>query len=496
MFHLTTLCRSCFIAGVLVVSTTARAEVTYTESDDDLTVIRLTVTPAAEPVPVFKYRLQPRDIDLQPGNAAPFYYRALSALAINMDRLRKKYSDDDELSKWYGTGVDALPVDQLPLDKVRDAVEMSTGGIVGEQLKLATTRRNCVWDIGMEEIRGLDLIAIPLEEFQRSREFSRMLAMRTRLAIAERRYGDAIDTIRTNYRVAHDFAAGPFIVSGLIGIAEAGLSNNTVIDLIAAPDSPNLYWGLAALPHPFVDLRPAVRFEMEFGLRMFPFLHNAETTDRSPDEWNRLFTQAVREITSLGDSVGPFPVANDVGAGLGATVLALAGYPHAKARLIEQGMDRQRVEQMSVGQVLAVYSERVYQRFADDSEKLWYLPSSEMRKQANAVDDALRDARVFGPSPDHEILPIVAYLLPALQAARTAQIRLQRDMAALQVIEALRMYAAANNGRLPDSLDAVTEVPIPLNPATSKPFVYHLDDKTAILELPPSDRHPRLQPPL
>jgi hypothetical protein len=475
----------------LIVGTAARAEVTSTASDDNqLTTIHLTVTPAAEPVPAFTHRLQPRDIDLEPGNAAPFYYRAMMNLAGTSQTISDKYGE--AFDDWCrpSTGTDSTPLPKLPLEKVRDAVEMSTGGMVGEQLKLATARRDCVWDFGLEEIRGPELIALPLEEFQKSRQLSRMLNLRTRLAIAERRYDDAIDAMRMNYRLARDFGSAPFIISGLIGIAEASMTGGTMIELIAAPDSPNMYWALAELPQPFVDLRPAARFEMEFGPRMFPFIHNAETTDRSPAEWNRLYTQAVRDLIQMGTEQGPISVANDVGAGFAATGVALAGYSHAKARLIEQGMDRDRIEQMSVGQVMAVYSERNYQRFADDFEKLWYMPFSEMRAKGGAVEDALRHARLFGPSPDREVLPIVSMLLPAMQAARTAQLRLERDIAALQIIEALRIYAAAHDGKLPESLDAVTQVPIPLNPATGKPFAYRLEGNTAILELPKSDGIP------
>ena len=81
-------------------------------------------------------------------------------------------------------------------------------------------------------------------------------------------------------------------------------------------------------------------------------------------------------------------------------------------------------------------------------------------------------------------------LLPATQAIRRAQYRVERDVAALRVIEALRMYAASHAGRLPASLDQIIAVPVPLNPATGQPFAYRLDGQTAILELPESEGFP------
>ena len=77
-------------------------------------------------------------------------------------------------------------------------------------------------------------------------------------------------------------------------------------------------------------------------------------------------------------------------------------------------------------------------------------------------------------------------ILPAVQQVTNAQVRTQRDIDVLRVIEALRMHAA-DAGAFPKSLDEITAVLVPKNPATGKPFEYRLDGETAILELPRSD---------
>jgi hypothetical protein len=484
------------LAYLAVLTATSSAAVTYSEEKDDqgfseTTVIRMTVTPAAEPVPAFKYRLEARDIDLQPGNAAPYYYRAMS----DVDRLRESRRKEfgDVFDDWCETGTDKTPLDELPLDKVRQA-ELRSDGTIMEQLRIASTRRDCDWQLGVSEIRGIELTEFVIDEVQESRSLSRLLSLRSRLAIAERRYDDAIDAMRMNYRLAVNTARVPFLVSGLVGIADASITNGTLIELIAAPDSPNMYWALAELPQPLIDMRSAARFEMEFGERMFPFIHNAESTDRSPQEWDRLYTQAVRDLAAMGGGDDLFAMAErDENAGLVALAAALAGYSHAKAALIADGLERDRVEQMAVGQVMAIYTDRIYQRYANDMERIWYVPFSEMRKYDHDVESRLRKVGLFSGHADREVLPIVSLLLPAVQAARAAQFRLQRDLATLQVIEAIRIHAAANDGRLPATLDDVTQVPIPLNPATGKPFVYRLEGKMAILELPESDGTPDYQ---
>jgi len=473
----------------IAVASLARADVTYTESaartGDSLTVIKMTVTPAAEPVPALKYRLIARDMDLKPGNAAPYYYRALLDSTRTMDRVRKEFGD--EFDTWYIGGNDAMPIGELPLDRVREAVQMSSGPI-RDYLLDAMRRRDCDWELDMGELRGPDVIAFLLPEFQASRELGRILSLQSRLATAEGRYDDAIAAMRMNYRLGHDVAKEPYIVCGLIGIAIDGITNGTVTELIAAPNSPNLYWALTEMPQPPIDLRPAARFEMDFGPRMFPFIHNAETTEHSPQEWNRLFVNVIPDLAKLGAE--GLAVQSDAQAGLMATAVALLGYPHAKEQLVAQGFDRQQVEAMAVGQVMAIYTERNYRQFADDFEKLWYVPFADMHKADDAVAKRLGGAKLVSGGDEREVLPIVTLLLPAMQAARTSQVRLERDVAALRVIEALRIYAAEHDGALPQSLADIDQVPVPDNPATGKPFVYRLAGQTAILELPPSDRIP------
>jgi hypothetical protein len=244
-----------------------------------------------------------------------------------------------------------------------------------------------------------------------------------------------------------------------------------------------LYWALSELPQPLVDMRRSIRFDIGLGPRVFPFIHNAERTDRSPEEWNRLYKQACSDLTTLGRRKATASPDRD----LAAVGLAMIGYPSAKALLISQGMPRDRVERMAVGQVIAISTERTYQRLADEYEKLWYMPYSEARAREREVEEKLNQANRASSDGISDVMPIAQVLLPASGAAREAQIRLERDLAALRAIEALRIYAAGHGGQLPARLDQVTEVPVPANPVTGKPFVYRLDDKTAMLELPISD---------
>jgi hypothetical protein len=294
--------------------------------------------------------------------------------------------------------------------------------------------------------------------------------------------------MRMNYRLASDVSRTPFVVCGLIGVAEQGVTNGTVTEFVAAPGSPNLYWALTQLPRPVVDLRRSARFELECGERVFPLLHNAESTTHANDEWDRLYKQAVRDLSGIDTRYSRG--SNPLGSELNAVGLALIGYSHAKEWLIAEGMDRARVEEMAVGQVIAVYSERINRRFADAFESTWYMPFDDLQRRSRELDRELEKANPLGGGENRELLPIAKNLLPAMQAIRAVQVRSERDIAALRVIEALRMYAAEHAGGLPAKLDEIHEVPVPLNPATGKSFVYHLDGAVAVFELPLSDGIP------
>ena len=75
-------------------------------------------------------------------------------------------------------------------------------------------------------------------------------------------------------------------------------------------------------------------------------------------------------------------------------------------------------------------------------------------------------------------------LKPAHERVRMIMNRLDRHVAALQCVEALRLYAAAHDGKFPKELSSITEVPVPNDPVMQKPFVYRCTGPNAVLEAP------------
>jgi hypothetical protein len=88
-----------------------------------------------------------------------------------------------------------------------------------------------------------------------------------------------------------------------------------------------------------------------------------------------------------------------------------------------------------------------------------------------------------------------SYLLTSILNTYISSHKIEREIDALRIVEALRHYAANHEGHLPESLDKISELPIPNDPFTGKPFHYEVKDGVATLSgdtvpLPDPEREP------
>jgi hypothetical protein len=85
----------------------------------------------------------------------------------------------------------------------------------------------------------------------------------------------------------------------------------------------------------------------------------------------------------------------------------------------------------------------------------------------------------------------LSILEPAHERVRVLEKRFDRDIKALQCLEAIRLYGAAHHRDLPETLNQITRWTVPHDPVTEQPFVYALSGDTAILESPAPQGEPR-----
>src|SRR5438093_644983 len=122
-----------------------------------------------------------------------------------------------------------------------------------------------------------------------------------------------------------------------------------------------------------------------------------------------------------------------------------------------------------------------YDRFYDEVVKWHNMPPWEAQAGMMKAEALLQEAGKTNP----ESAWLALMLVPALPKIYQAQARLDRRIAMLQTIEAVRLYAAAHDGKLPAKLADITDVPLPVDPATGQAFEYTLRKDGALLFAPP-----------
>lgn len=441
---------------------------------------KLSVSPASEPHPALKYALLPKYGDITPGNSVPFYYRAILATQSMPKKALKRFWDNYD--RWMEG-----PPEKMPKQEVRQFLK--SFNTIFDELKVATHRESTDWSWRMRRIRGLKAISFLLPEIQESRQVARLLVLRIRLAIAERRYDDAIASFQMGYKLARDVAEPPTLINDLVGVAIAQILNSELRNMIASPGAPNMYWALSKMQRPFIDLEPAMQYEMSLPAKLFPSMLEAETADHSPEEWGRILGKAF--LSLRGTETGRIAKERAVQAQLAVTGLALQAYPRIKRELIAAGYDRKRVEAMPVGQAIAIHQARTYQYMYQEMMKWSHLPYHVAAPYARKTEARLKREGYFAPAGrSRELIPLAGMLLPAVWQAHSASARLDARLSGLQTLEAIRMYAADHGGQMPDTLADIRKVPVPNNPLTGQPFPYHKSADTAVLEMPAPARLP------
>lgn len=431
--------------------------------------IKLALSPTAALSPALKYKLLPELGDQTPGNAALEYYRALSP-DWGWGNIRQQ--------KTWETIEKAL---QTPLKDLRrkEKTEGPAGDYLGwiEDLKMLqqvdrAARREYV-DWGMAERVRREGFYLLMPDVQSLRQIGTLLAVRARLQIAKGHYDKALYTLQTGLALGHHTGNGVLLIQDLVGMAIAQLMFARLEELIEQPGAPNLYWALTDLPRPFFDLRKALQGEKLGIYATIPELHSLETTRLTEEQQQKLLqTLGAREVLMYGQK----PNWADR---LTGTFLVLHSYPEAKKALIAEGRKPEEVEALPALQVVMIHALHQYQRLQDDDFKCAGLPYWEAQPLLKQNAERFRQAR-----RRLEGMPFIDFL-PAIQKVIASAGRTDRRIAALRCVEAIRIYAAAHDAKLPATLAAIKEVPIPIDPMTGKAFTYRVTGERATLIAPP-----------
>jgi hypothetical protein len=341
-------------------------------------------------------------------------------------------------------------------------------------MDLAARRESCDWEM-TSRIRkeGIRMLVPDVQGF---REYSILLAMRSRLELADRDYAKAAYTLQTGFALGRHVGEAPNAISALVGKATCHNMLSRVEEWIQIPDAPNLYWALTNLPRPLIDLRKPLEGEKLMLEAEFPDLRTLETEPLSLQEQQRL----MKKLNDLGYwAVAGRPEPSSWQRKFGFLAAAMQAYPRAKRALIAQGRKAAEVEAMPVLQVILIDHLGEYRRRLDDMVRWVNLPYWQAREGLKKADDALHQASVERPAT-----MLFGVFLPAWNKVVQESVRLDRHVAALRCIEAVRLHAVAHGGKPPAKLSDITEVPVPDDPATGKSFVYEVKGDRVTLREP------------
>lgn len=418
--------------------------------------IELTIHPRAIERPVLKYRLFPAEAELKPGNAVPILLR------LPWEQTHWMNQVFPTLDQW----------ESRPLDAPEWA---KSNGVLPEEffneMKRAAYRREATWEYPIGET---PLYFILLPDVQGMRGFlGRGLAARIRYHISRGELDEAREGILVGLANARHLAQTPFYVNQLVAVAIHRIMLDRTAELMSRPNSPNLYWALSTLPESLVEAARTASLEGDFFRLSFPAVNDLDRP-RDAAEWATMAEQLI----ALLEEIDEMPKKKQQAEAETARPIP--------AQWIEAARDE-------LPDLLNTSAEKVAAMSDEEAGIRWYvhkrlrtdqraaavvrLPPREAWPQLARLRDDVRVMHEKAGTKAGWSDPTSVYL---------SMWSLKRKIQALRIIEAVRDYMAAHDGKLPGSLDDIEQVPIPLDPLTDQPFEWRVfQNHAAILKTPP-----------
>lgn len=457
-----------FLAALLLIGSFDRLVAEEPEPTEN--VIRLTVDPMAAPTPALKYYLLPPLVEMHSGNAIQGYYKVWSPETWSWTR---RGDLGEKLYQWI-----KLPFDEVPFEEINWLPDSSAM----RMLDVAARCETVDWDMRRAIEEGGFGTLLP--DVQAFRETTHWLGLCLLLQAKERDYDGAIRTAQTMFAMGRHLDEHPTLIGNLVGSASMSITIERLEELIQQPGCPNLYWALTNLPQPMVGFRKGLEGEVLLVQVEVGAMTNPEHV-WTPEEEKRHLAR-LNEVLPMAQ-VGDKEQAN-VAEWLQTRQADGQSVPAARQRLRESGIPADRLGQMSDTQVLLLDDFQQARIVQDELLKLMPLPYWEAGPRFEQVWKQVG----VGEGSDNILRKtswedsIFMNLVASLDNIRRVQARLEQRFGLLRHVEAVRLYAAAHEGKLPESLDEI-EVPLPVDPVTGKPFLYAVEDGKAIIRGTPPE---------
>jgi hypothetical protein len=437
------------------------------EVTDGMVFIPITLHPTAAPKPHSRFYLTPQYVDQQPGNRVAGFMKAFMETHAFFGR-----EPGEQRDKWNATPLDDLPVADIQksgcvggLMYRKDFTDFrESAGRPLSDVDEAARLESVDWQVWFNARKsGIGLL---LPEVQKMRELAQVLKVRMRYEVKAGEFDKAAYSAATFYGLAGSFESHPTLIGLLVGIAIDTIGLGCVEEMIGRPGCPNLYWSLTERPADgFSPRKPTQGERLIIRVHFKPLTEDAVMTDAELKKT----TDSIDGILAMANDGAKNPPKPSVRfAELAKDETKLAAF---RKELTDAGRKADAVAKFPPLQVVLAHNLLRYETLLDEITAVFQVPHAEAMKMAAAVEGELKaDADAT----------LAKELLPSVLKVRTAVTRNQQQVAYLRVIEAIRLHAHENGGKLPEKL-ADIKVPLPKDPVTGKEFSYGMKDGRATL---------------
>lgn len=455
------------VAAALAFSAAATAQPTPEPKDGKVT-ISMSLTPTATPKPLSRYYLMPDYRDQQPGERIGGFLKCFMEQDIffNAESSQKR-------QKWLDMTLADLPKDVREQAGIMDGLAYDPPytrmmGFMDKAARYTRTEWNEWFDIRKDGIYYL------LPDVQKLRSLAQVLMLRMRGEVKNGEFVRAVETAKTMFGLANALREHPTLIGSLVGVAVSSMAIGVLEEMVQQPGCPNLFWSFTDLPAPLLPMRNGLGGERLFVTAQFSNLMTADHPMSDAELQKTL--RMIEDIVKIEGGTDSNPIRNllqNPRVRYTAWSMDAERVAAARKRLVEYGgMNAALVAQFPPLQVVLTDDLVQFEVLRDELMKTFNLPYPVFASYYEDAEKALKDRRsdlILGP-----------LLLPALQNVKRAEARLDQRVAYLRLIEAVRLFAHENGGRLPNSLDEI-KLPLPADPLTGKPFEYAVKDGVATL---------------
>lgn len=410
------------------------------------------ITPRAIENPVLKYRFLPREDELKQGNAVPILLRLPWEQRAWMEKVYPN------LQQW----------EDVPLTDPKWKEYSDIPPRFFEEMKRAAYRRDAGWEYPIGETPAMTILLPDVQGLRAILGFG--LSSRAKYHLSRGELNEALEVIKVGITNSRHIAATPFVVNQLVAATIQRSMFDRTLDLISQPKSPNLYWGLSNIPKGILSLERTADFEGQMLALTFPFIKDLDKS-RDSQEWKKLFDQ---QLNLLAETMGMV-------------------VPKGEAGKKQAFAQAEQVARKELPKLLGYTPEKVAQMTMEEAVLRWFVTNHanlDSRYNAYSVLSAREalpqllqlnlDCNEFYKHMNSKFFdffknPLFNYL--SLNAN-------YRRIQMLRVIEAVRHYTATHDGKFPEKLEDISDIPVPLDPLTDKPFVWKVEAGQATLGPP------------